>query len=419
MRSRRFARRFAPWLDENFPKSLAGRAGEVLGGESIDASEEDALEWGRRLGAKGWGTPTWPSEYGGGGLSQKQAQILNQEIDRAGAFNPLWRSTGMGITMVGPTILEYGSEDQKQRHIPKICRGEVFWSLGYSEPNAGSDLASLATKAEDAGDHWVVNGQKTWTSGADISDWCGVLVRTDFDVAKRDGISFLMVDMHQPGIETRPIQLIGGASPFCETFFNDARAEKTEMLGDLNAGWTVGKRLLQHERASQTGATSGLGGGGQRKSLKDLAKQYVGVDESGQLADRDLRARIASYMMDSKAHQLTIARITTEARGNAKVSATASILKNSASLVGQQRAELTLEGMAHRGLGWEGEGYEEAELEAVRNWLSGKATSIYGGSFEIQNNIIAKNILGLPGKHAARLSRTRSNQGTEHHGSSN
>jgi alkylation response protein AidB-like acyl-CoA dehydrogenase len=383
------------WLETNFPKSLVGRAGEVMGGESGDAGETDAHLWAKRLGEKGWGTPTWPAEYGGGGLSQKQAQILNQEIDRIGAFNPLWRTTGMGITMVGPTILEYGTEEQKQQHIRRICRGEVFWSLGYSEPNAGSDLASLATKAEDAGDHWVVNGQKTWTSGADVSDWCGVLVRTNFDVEKRDGISFLMMDMDQPGIETRPITLIAGASPFCETFFNDARAEKNEMLGDLNAGWTVGKRLLQHERASQTGASSGLGGGA-KKALKDVAKDYVGVDEHGRLADADLRARLAAYMMDTKAHALTLARIMEEARGNAKVSATASILKNSASAVAQKRAELTLEIMGHRGLGWEGDAYTEQELEAVRGWLTGKAMSVYGGSSEIQNNIIAKNILGLP-----------------------
>jgi alkylation response protein AidB-like acyl-CoA dehydrogenase len=384
------------WLEENFPQSLAGRAGAMMRSETIDESESEALEWGKRLGAKGWATPTWPAEYGGGGLTQLQAQALNQELDQVGGFNPLVRTTGMGITMVGPTILEYGTEEQKQRHIPRICRGDVFWSLGYSEPNAGSDLASLSTRAEDAGDHWVVNGQKTWTSGADISDWCGVLVRTDFEAEKRDGISFLMIDMNQPGIETRPIQLIGGASPFCETFFNDARAEKDEMLGELNAGWTVGKRLLQHERASQTGASSGLGGGGARTSLRDLAKKYVGVDDEGRLADADLRSRLTAHMMEQKAHQLTLARIVSEARGNAKVSATASILKNAASQVAQMRAELTLEVMGHCGLGWEGEGFDARELEAVRGWLSGKAMSIYGGSFEIQNNIIAKNILGLP-----------------------
>ncbi len=383
------------WLVENFPTSLAGRGAALMSAETIDSTEGDAFVWGQRLGAQGWATPTWPAEYGGGGLTQHQARALNQELDRAGAFNPLVRTTGMGITMVGPTILEYGSEDQKQRHIPRICRGEVFWALGYSEPNAGSDLASLSTKAEDKGDHWIVNGQKTWTSGADHAQWIGLLVRTDFEVAKRDGISFLMIDMNQPGIETRPIQLIGGESPFCETFFNDARAEKDEMLGDLNAGWSVGKRLLQHERQSQTGAISGVGSG-KRKSLKDVAKEYVGVDVEGRLADPDLRSRLTAHLMDAKAHSLTIARVTAEARGNAKVSAAASILKNAASNVLQQRAELTLELMGHNGVGWEGEGFSKDEVNAVRNWLTGKAMSIYGGSFEIQNNIIAKNILGLP-----------------------
>jgi alkylation response protein AidB-like acyl-CoA dehydrogenase len=381
------------WLEENFPKSLSGKGLEVMG-----ATGGDALTWRQRLGEKGWGTPTWPSEYGGGGLSQLQAQVLQREMERVGAYNPMPLATGMGITMVGPTILEYGTEDQKQRHIPKICRGEVWWSLGYSEPNAGSDLASLSTKAEDAGDHWVVNGQKTWTSGADRSDWCGVLVRTDFEAEKRDGISFLMIDMNQPGIETRPIRLIGGASPFCETFFNDARAEKNEMLGDLNAGWTVGKRLLQHERASQTGARGAMAAGAPRESLRDAAKRYVGVDSEGRLADADLRTRLTAHMMEAKAHSLTLARITAEARGNLKVSATASILKNAASRVAQTRSELTLEIMGHQGLGWKGEGFDADELAAVRGWLSGKAMSIYGGSFEIQNNIIAKNILGLPEK---------------------
>ncbi len=384
------------WLTENFPESLKGRGGAVMASETIDSSESDALAWGKALGAKGWATPTWPAEYGGGGLTQIQSQVLDQELARAGAFNPLIRTTGMGITMVGPTILEYGTEEQKQRHIPKICSGEVFWSLGYSEPNAGSDLASLATKAEDAGDHWVVNGQKTWTSGADISDWCGVLVRTDFDKPKRDGISFLMMDMHQPGIETRPIRLIGGASPFCETFFNNARAEKDEMLGELNGGWTVGKRLLQHERQSQTSASAGFGGGGAHKSFTDIAKEYVGLDTAGRLADSDLRSRLIAHVMDAKAHALTISRVIAEARGNAKVSAAASILKNAASCVAQERAELMVEIMGSQGLGWEGEGFSDAEVAAVRGWLFGKAMSIYGGSSEIQNNIIAKNILGLP-----------------------
>ncbi len=381
------------WLEENFPKSLAGRASEYMAMEGGKELTGEARTWVERLAERGWGTPTWPSEYGGGGLSASQAAVLQEEMRSAGAFNPIPLRAGMGVTMVGPTILEYGTEEQKQKHLPPIARGEVRWCLGYSEPNAGSDLASLSTRAEDAGDHWVINGQKVWTSGADISDWCGALVRTDPKAGKRDGISFLMFTMHQEGVETRPIRLISGASPFCETFFNNARADKTDLLGPLNDGWTVGKRLLQHERASQTGA---MDTGGRPAPLQELAKRYVGTDESGQLADSDLRSRLATHLMESKAHSLTLSRVAAEARGNPNVSAAASILKNTATNVAQTRAELTLEVMGHQGLAWEGDGFTEEEVNAVQSWLFGKAMSIYGGSFEIQYNIIAKNILGLP-----------------------
>jgi len=362
--------------------------------ETFPPLKDDHAAWGKTLGTKGWATPTWPSEYGGGGLSQIEAQVLAKEMAAIGAGNPLIYSTGMGITMVGPTILDYGTQDQKQRHLPPICRGEVCWAVGYSEPNAGSDLASLQMRAIDEGDRWVVNGQKTWTSGADHSDWCGALVRTDPDAPKRKGISFLIIDMKQAAVETRPIELISGASPFCETFFNDARAEKNDMLGELNAGWSVGKRLLQHERASQTGA--GMGGGGSRSSLPELAAKYVGLGDDGRLTDTDLRSRIADNMMDGKALSLTGARIRAESRGKATVTAAASIMKNASSSMQQRRAELCLEIMGHSGLGWEEAGFTAEEVETVRGWLAGKAVSIYGGSYEIQNNIISKNILGLP-----------------------
>jgi alkylation response protein AidB-like acyl-CoA dehydrogenase len=384
------------WLKENFPQSLHGKANDVLGGTQYSNElGADARLWCKRLGEKGWGTPTWPREYGGGGLDARKARVLEDEMAAIGAFNPIPLLAGMGVTMVGPTIMEYGTEDQKKRHLPPMCRGEVRWCLGYSEPNAGSDLASLNTRAEDKGDYWIVNGQKTWTSGADISQWCGLLVRTDPNVKKRDGISFLMLPMDQPGIQTRPIKLIAGASPFCETFFTDARAGKTDLLGPLNDGWTVGKRLLQHERASQMGTRSS-GSGTSGGSFQELAKQYVGVDSDGRLDDADLRSRITSHLMDTKAHTLTLQRIADEARGNVPVTAVASILKNSATTVAQTRSELTLELMGFQGLGWEGHGFSADELASVRLWLSGKAMSIYGGSFEIQNNIIAKNILGLP-----------------------
>ena len=246
------------WLEANFPSSLKrGGAGGI--DESGDKPTGDLLLWRQRIGAKGWATPTWPAQYGGGGLSTAEARVLSQEMARAGAFNPMVR--GMGITMIGPTILDYGTEEQKQKHIPPIVRGDVQWCVGYSEPGAGSDLASLQTKCEDKGDHWLINGSKIWTSGAQYSDWCGCLVRTDFTAKKHDGISFILLDMRQKGVETRPIKLIAGASPFCETFFTDAKAAKDDMLGPLNGGWTVGKRLLQHERASQTGGGNPMAGG--------------------------------------------------------------------------------------------------------------------------------------------------------------
>ncbi len=378
------------WLEENFPASLRGQPGLFMALMEGGQPDGDLLLWKQRMADKGWGAPTWPTQYGGGGLSQKQARVLQEEMNRIGAVNPL--IAGMGVTMVGPTILDYGTEEQKKKHIPPIVRGEVRWCLGLSEPNAGSDLASLQTKCVDAGDHWLINGQKIWTSGAQWSQWCGCLVRTDPTAKKHEGISFVLLPMAQKQIEARPIALIAGASPFCETFFTDAVADKNDLLGPLNGGWTVIKRLLQHERASQTGSLSG----GPVTPLQDIALRYVGLDEDGRLADGDLRTRLTRHLMEAKAHRLTLARVAAESKGNAGPSNAASVLKNAATDVAQIRAELTLEIMGAQGLGWEGEGFSDDEIDVVRGWLSGKAMSIYGGSFEIQNNIVAKRILGLP-----------------------
>jgi alkylation response protein AidB-like acyl-CoA dehydrogenase len=379
------------WIEANFPASLRGKANvaaaELDGGAT---AQGDLAVWKKAMAETGWSAPTWPKEYGGGGLSAQQGRILAQEMARAGAFNPM--NVGMGITMLGPTILDYGTEEQKKTHIPRIVRGEVRWCVGYSEPGAGSDLANVQTKCEDKGDHWLVNGSKIWTSGAQYSDWCGALVRTDPAAKKHEGITFLLLDMRQGGVETRPIKLIAGASPFCETFFTDATASKDAVLGKLNEGWTVGKRLLQHERASQTGAPTG----GRQTPLPDIAKRYVGADDKGRIADADLRLRVARNQMDARAHGLTLARAMAEAKGASGATNAASVLKNSATGVAQTRSELMLEIMGHQGLGWEGETFDKDELETVRGWLAGKAMSIYGGSFEIQNNIISKRILGLP-----------------------
>ena len=373
------------WLDANFPKSLANLPLAMIPG--AEAQSEDHRLWKQRMADKGWGTPTWPTQYGAGGLSGPQARVLQQEMDRVGAYNPMM---GMGLSMFGPTLLEYGTEAQKQRHIPPIVRGELRWCQGYSEPGAGSDLASLQTKCEDAGDHWKINGQKIWTSGAQYADWCFCLVRTDTS-KKHEGISFVLINMHQPGVETRPIKLIAGNSPFCETFFTDARAEKDDMVGPLNGGWTVGKRLLQHERSGQGGGRMMAGA-----DVVSLAKKYVGLDEKGRIADSDLRTRVAKHMMDARAHGLTLARAVAEAKGNLNPSATTSVMKNSGTWIGQEKAELTLEIMGHQGLGWDGDDFAPDEREAVRTWLSGKATTIFGGSQEVQSNIVSKRILGLP-----------------------
>ncbi|MDB5464549.1 MAG: acyl-CoA dehydrogenase [Phenylobacterium sp.] len=380
------------WIAANFPPALKGRANPMMREERANPTPEQE-QWREAMGSIGWGVPTWPAAYGGGGLSGAEARVIQQELNRAGAYNPIG---GMGVMMFGPTLLEYGTEAQKQEHIPRIVKGEVQWCQGFSEPGAGSDLASLQCKAEDKGDHFVINGQKIWTSGAQFADWCFCLVRTDTS-KKHEGISFVLFTMHQPGVEVRPIKLISGNSPFCETFFTNAIAKKSDLVGPLNGGWTIAKRLLQHERSGLSGAGGGGGGMfGMSKALEALAKDYVGVDDKGLIADADLRARIIQNQIDARAFQQTAVRAMLEAKGNSGPSAATSIMKNAGTKVMQDRAELTLEIMGAQGLGWEGEAFSADELAAVRGWLGGKAVTIYGGSYEIQANIISKRILGLP-----------------------
>jgi alkylation response protein AidB-like acyl-CoA dehydrogenase len=382
------------WLEANFPKSLRGsQASDVDLGEDR-SPDRDA--WRKAMGEKGWGTPSWPKQYGAGGLSRAEARVLAEEMNKIGAYNPIG---GMGVIMFGPTLLEYGNDEQKQRHIPPIVKGDLRWCQGYSEPGSGSDLASLQTKAEDRGDHWLVNGQKIWTSGAHLADWCFCLVRTD-PTKKHEGISFLLIDMRTPGVETRPIRLINDTTPFCETFFTDVKVPKENLMGPLNGGWTIGKRLLQHERQGISGAGQ-LTPGAQAGSvpggpINEVARRYVGLDETGRLADSDLRSRITNHLMEERAFQLTGRRAMEENRSNSGPSAASSILKNVGSKVRQEKAELTVEVLGHQGLGWGGEAFEKDEVAVTRAWLRGKSGTIAGGSYEIQNNIISKRILGLP-----------------------
>ena len=386
-----FRQQVRDWLDANFPASLRGRDNGMVASEGPSEPTADEEAWRRAVGDKGWGVPTWPAAYGGGGLSRVEARVLADEMAQAGAWNPIG---GMGVMMFGPTLLEYGSEAQKAEHIPAIARGEVRWCQGYSEPGAGSDLAALQMFAEDKGDHYLVNGQKTWTSGGQWADKCFALVRTD-RTRKHEGISFLLIDMDSPGVEVRPIRLISGQSPFCETFFTDVKVPKENLVGREGEGWTIGKRLLQHERSSLSGGGGSTGRMTAGESVADTAKRYRGTDEKGRLADADLRMRIVRHEMDARAFALTLRRAALEAKTNQGPSAATSIMKNAGARVTQERAELGIEIMGMNGLGWDGEGFSEVELHQTRVWLWGKAVSIYGGSSEIQNNVIAKRILGM------------------------
>jgi len=384
------------WLEANFPASLRRAADTPADPEAAQTPSADAELWKRRMGEKGWGTPTWPTEFGGGGLTPAEARIVQAEMAAIGAPNPIG---GMGVGMFGPTLLEYGNDEQLRRHIPPIVKGELRWCQGFSEPGAGSDLASLQTRAEDKGDHWLVNGQKIWTSGAQFADWCFCLVRTDPKAKKHEGISFLLIDMKTPGVEPRPIRLINDTTPFCETFFTDVKVPKENLVGPLNGGWSIAKRLLQFERQGiGSPARAGQAGPGQLggPTLDVLAKAYVGADEQGRLADGDLRTRITQHLMDSKAHALTGERIALEAKSNRGPSATSSIMKNAGTMLRKERAELAVEIMGHQGVGWGCDGFSDHETNTIRVMLRSKSGTIAGGSQEVQNNIIAKRILGLP-----------------------
>jgi alkylation response protein AidB-like acyl-CoA dehydrogenase len=359
----------------------------VWGGRAFAGSSDPQIVWMKRMAEKGWTAPTWPKEYGGGGLTAAQARVLDKELAAGKYRQPL---ASFGVWMLGPVLLEYANEEQKKEHLPKIIGGEIRWCQGYSEPGAGSDLAGLQTRCEDKGDHWLINGSKIWTSYADKADWCFCLVRTDFS-KKHEGISFVLIDMASPGVETRPIQLISGESPFCETFFTDVKVPKGNLVGRLNGGWEIAKRLLQYERQNiSAGFGEGGSAGGASGDLAQIAQQYGATD------DTDLRRRITENKMNFQTLRQTIARSAAESKAGNGPSATTSIIKYAAAEFAKERSELMIEALGHQGLGWEGPGYETPEIVAVRGWLRTKANSIEGGTSEVNLNVIAKRVLGLP-----------------------
>ena len=378
------------WLEENCPLSMRSPIksdkDQCWGGRNFTFTSEDQRLWMERMADRGWTAPAWPSEYGGGGLSKAEVKVLREELARIKARSPL---DSFGIWMIGPALLQFGSEALKQQHLPPIIRGEIRWCQGYSEPGAGSDLAGLQAKADDKGDHFIVNGQKVWTSYADKADWMFCLVRTDQEAKKQMGISLVLFDMQTPGITPRPIKLISGDSPFCETFLDDVRVEKNQVVGEINQGWTIAKYLLTHEREMIGGFGLTVAG---RKTLGMLAAEAYGL-ESGKLPDGSVRLDIARWEIDGKAFALAAERVGDEVKSGQGVGNTSAMLKYYGTELNKRRHELLLKIHGSDAMVWEGESWNEGAQ--ARTWLRSKGNSIEGGTSEVQLNIIAKNILGL------------------------
>jgi acyl-CoA dehydrogenase len=380
------------WLEDNCPQAmrspLESEKDACWGGRNFKFQSEDQRLWLERMAARGWTAPDWPKEYGGGGLNREQLKILNQEMTRINARPALY---SFGIFMLGPALLKFGNEEQKSRFLPPITRGEIRWVQGYSEPNAGSDLANLQAPAVDMGDHYVLNGSKTWTSYGDFGDWMFCLVRTDPDAPKHQGISFMLFDMKTPGITVRPIKLISGKSPFCEVFFENVKIPKNQQVGELNKGWTIAKYLLTHEREMISWA--GLSKTGS-KSLGETALEQIG-SKDGKLDDPVLRADIARFELDEMAFALTIKRARDEIKAGVSLGAVSSWFKFFGTELNKKRHNLLMDIGGSEALSWKGVSSDDGKL--ARDWLRTKGNSIEGGTSEIQLNIVAKHILGLPG----------------------
>lgn len=380
------------WLQANAPASMYTpyKTQDELcwGGKKMRCAPE-AKRWLDVMAARGWTAPMWPKEYGGGGLSKAEAKVLAEEMGKLRLRPPL---IGFGLSMIGPLLLQEGSDELRREHIPPIVRGEIRWCQGYSEPGSGSDLASLQTKAIRDGDVFVVNGQKVWTSYGDKSDWMFVLVRTDFEAKKQEGITFLLMDMTSPGVSVRPILLISGSSPFTETFLSDVRVPVRNVVGKVNAGWAMAKALLGHERTMIADAFKERDDAAR---LVNLAREYVG-QENGKVADPILRDAITQVAMDQACLDLTLERSRDNMKAGHKPGPETSIFKYYGTELNMRRRELMVSIAGPQGLGWEGPGYDEDELKITRDWLRSRGNSIEGGTSEIQLNIIAKRVLGLP-----------------------
>ena len=391
-----FRRDTRAWLLANAPASmrtpLAEHEEPCWGGRKATYPNPEVKQWLDVMVERGWTAPTWPKEYGGGGLSKEEARVLAQEMGALRVRPPL---IGFGLSMIGPTLLQLGTAEMKRTHIPPIVRGEIRWCQGYSEPGSGSDLASLQTRAVVDGDDFVVTGQKVWTSYADLADWMFLLVRTDPAASKHEGITFLLMDMNSPGVSVQPIKLISGYSPFCETFLEHVRVPRRQILGEINKGWGVAKALLGHERSMIADIGKGFGGESKERSAVELARAYLG-ERDGRVADALARDRVAQMEMDQRCLDWTLARSRDTAKAGQSPGPETSIFKYYGTELNKRRRELKVSILGPHGLGWEGDGFSSEELELTRDWLRSRGNSIEGGTSEIQLNIIAKRVLGLP-----------------------
>ena len=373
------------WLEANCPAEMRGgepsEASICWGGKNFEFESDAQRVWMERAASKGYTVPTWPVEYGGAGMNRAQEKIFKEEMDRIEARNPL---QSFGIWMLGPALLHFGTHEQKLHYLPPIARGEIRWCQGYSEPGAGSDLASVQTKGEDKGDHWLVNGQKIWTSYADKADWIFALIRTDRDAPKHKGISFLLIDMEDAGVETRPIKLISGASVFCETFFTNVKVPKDRIVGEENRGWDVAKYLLTHEREMISGADGGNTG----TIGAALARANGEIDPV-------LRAELAQFDVDALAYGAMGEKFLDEIKVGKAHPAQPNMMKYAGTELNKRRNELLMAAGGSRALEWESEETEGGK--PARGWLRTKGNSIEGGTSEVMLNVVAKRILELPG----------------------
>ena len=380
------------WLEDNCPLSMREPTKDpsqlYWGGRNGEFSSDDQKLWFERMLEKKWIVPYWEVKYGGGGLSNEQNNILNQEMSRLGCRKPHYN---FGISMLGPAMLKFASEEQKLNYLPDIVQGKIRWCQGYSEPNAGSDLANLQTKAEDKGDYFLVTGSKVWTSYAEKADWIFCLVRTDSSSSKHTGISFLLIDMASEGVSTRPIKLISGKSPFCETFFDSVKVPKVNLVGTLNDGWTIAKYLLTHERQM-------IGGIGETDKKLHISDEAINVmsKNNGILSDTILRSKISEFEMNEEIFDLTIRRTMDEEKSGNNSGAASSFFKYYGTELNIQREELRLKINGFSSTEWNSKASENGKQ--ARYFCRTKGNSIEGGTHEVQLNIIAKRILGLPTK---------------------